>query len=240
MRESFERIEDGCSVQIEVEPNAYAYSQKYKWLLSVFVKFDPVHAAEDKIEEFLDTKESIITLLEHNDLSKYAGSRMIDGWSELYFYAKDPKSLTNKVQKFLTSLQYPYETNVVKDTKWDFYNNNLYPTELEWHYIRSEQIIQMLEEEGDELLVPRSVEHYVYFDTPSQKEKFIKLLPYNGFEYKDEIDLEDIDNGIALEKVHSLDKETVTLHVKDIYDKVTKEHGYYEGWSTVLADEANN
>ncbi|MBA1437949.1 MAG: DUF695 domain-containing protein [Epsilonproteobacteria bacterium] len=227
-KEKFERVEDGNKVKIEVVLNAYAYSQKYSWLLSIFVK-----------SEFFDTKESIVTLLELDEFSKYVGTRIVDGWSELYFYAQESKSLTKKIHPLLSSLQYPYETNVTKDNKWEFFHNYLYPSELEWHHIKSEHIITMLLEEGDDVTKERPVEHYVYFDTPTQKEKFMKQLPFEGFIFKDEIELEEFDNGIALEKIHAVDKHSVALHVEQIYEKVIQECGYYEGWSTVLADEAN-
>ena len=39
---------------------------------------------------------------------------------------------------------------------------------------------------------------------------------------------------MALIKKHSVVSEEVRKVVEDLYELVKKEHGYYEGWSTVL------
>ena len=209
--------------------------QKYSWLFSVFIKFDLEDETQEKYEEFLDTKASIIVTVEHNEDARYVGSRVVDGWTELYFYAKDSKSLNSKVSSILSSLEYAYEANVVKDPKWDFFNFNLYPSELEFHNIESLDIIEQLEEEGDKIEQQRSVEHYVFFDTPTQKERYIKELSLEGFEYKDDISSEEFDNGIALVKTHDVLPETLEKVVFEICESLKKDHGSYAGWSTTLA-----
>ncbi|MDH4944060.1 DUF695 domain-containing protein [Sulfurimonas sp. C5] len=235
MTEHYYKQEDTQKIATEVDLNAFAYSQKFSWLFSVFIKFDLEDKVQEKYEEFLDTKASIIQSIELDEAAKYVGSRVVDGWTELYFYARDSKALGSKVSSILTSLDYPYEANVVRDSKWDFYNYNLYPTELESHHIQSRHVLEMLIDEDDDLHVSRPVEHYVYFDTPTQKERFVQNLSLDGFEYKDEIDSEEFQNGIALVKTHDLLPETIDKVVEEVYESLQKDHGYYEGWSTTLA-----
>ncbi|MBD3797563.1 MAG: DUF695 domain-containing protein [Campylobacterales bacterium] len=235
MTQHYYKQDETNKIATEVDPNAYGYSQKYSWLFSVFIKFDLENKNHEKYEEFLDTKASIIQSIELNEAAKYVGSRVVDGWTELYFYAKDSKSLGNKVASILSSLEYPYEANVVKDAKWDFYNYNLFPTELEAHHIQSRQILQMLIDEDDDLSIARPVEHYMYFDTPTQKDRYVKNLSLEGFSYKDEIDSDEFENGIALTATHDLLPETIDAMVEKVYENLQKDHGHYEGWSTTLA-----
>ncbi|WP_428737633.1 DUF695 domain-containing protein [Sulfurimonas sp.] len=235
MTQNYYKQEDGQKIATEVDLNAYGYMQKYPWLFSVFIKFDLENKVQEKYEEFLETKASIILSIEHNEDAKYVGSRVLDGWSELYFYSQDSKSLSNKVTSILSSLEYLYEANVVKDNKWDFYNYNLYPSELELHLIQSQNIIDQLEEEGDKLELERPVEHYIHFDTPTQKERYINELSLGGFEYKDDIASADFDNGIALVKTHNVLPQTLEAQITLLCKSLEKDHGYYEGWSTTLA-----
>lgn len=235
MTEHYYKQEDGKKIATEVDLNAFAYSQRFSWLFSVFIKFDLEDKIQEKYEEFLDTKASVIQSIELDEAAKYVGSRVVDGWTELYFYAKDSKDLGNKVSSVLTSLEYPYEANVVKDSKWDFYNYNLYPTELESHHIQSRHVLEMLIDEDDDLSIARPVEHYVYFDTPTQKDRYVQNLSLEGFVYKDDIDSEDFQNGVALVKIHELLPETLDKVVEEVYESLKKDHGYYEGWSTTLA-----
>ena len=237
MREFFQRQEDDILVNIEVDMNAYAYSKKYSWLFSIFIKFEADSNNEEAYEEFLETKESLIIALEHDNKAKFVGLRVIEGWSEFYFYAESSKDLDNIVAKMLTPSNYMYESNVVKDTKWDFHHKNLSPTDLELAHIQSEKIIFLLEDEGDDLSVVRPVEHYVSFTTPTQKNRFVNTLEIEGLTIKDEIESDDFEHGIALVKEHAVDSESVESVVSEIFEAVKKEQGFYEGWSTVLASE---
>lgn len=234
MREIFTRVEDGDVVHIEVVMNAFAYIKRFSWLFSVFVKFDALDESSAGFEEFLETKESLIIALESNDTAKYVGMRVVDGWSELYFYSDESKELDVSVAKMLKSLHYKYESSVVKDAKWDFHYKNIFPSELELCHIESEKIIFLLKEEEDDLSIPREVEHYISFDTPTQKNRFINTLNLEGFSVKDEIDTEELANGIALVKTHAVSSEVVHEVVEELFSAVKKNQGFYEGWSTTL------
>lgn len=237
MREMFSREIDGDLIHIEADMNAFAYVKRFSWLLSVFVKFDALDESREGFEEFLESKESLIIALEHQDRAKYVGMRVVDGWSELYFYCDDSKELAQNVATILKSLPYQHESSVVKDAKWDFHYKNILPSELELIHIESEKIIFMLLEEEDDLSVARDVEHYVSFDTPTQKNRFLNTLDLEGFSFKDEIDSEEFANGIALVKHHCVSAEVVKEEVEKLYALIKKHQGYYEGWSTTLAVE---
>jgi len=237
MRDIFQREEDGSLVSIEVDLNAFAYSSNNPWLFSIFIKFDSSDEQMDGFEEFLETKESLIIALENEDKVKYVGSRIVDGWSEVYFYAEESKSLESTVAKILKPSNYAFESSVVRDTKWDFHHKNLRPSELEQCHIESEKIIFMLEEEEDDLEVVRPVEHYLSFEVPTQKNRFVNTLDLEGYTLKDEISSEEFEHGIAIVKEHNVTRQILKEEVTKIFEAVKKCQGYYEGWSTVLASE---
>ena len=237
MREYFTRIEDKSTVHIEIDVNAFGFSGENPWLFSVFIKFDGVDESRDGFEEFLETKESLIIALEHEDKAKYVGARNVDGWSELYFYSKNSKELEHIVQDILSQSIYAYESSAVKDAKWNFHHKNLKPSELEQCHIQSEKIIFMLKEEEDDLSISRLVEHYISFELPTQKNRFINTLNIEGYTLKDEISSEEFENGIALVKEHNVKSETLKLEIDTLFVEIKKCQGYYEGWSTTLAED---
>ncbi len=247
MREIFERkqsgashnkdcLEDGESTFYEVNMNADEFKDENPWLFSVFVKFDSSDETRDGFEEFLETKGSLIIALESEGKVHYVGSRVVDGWNELYFYSSDSKELNSMSTAILKESGYTYESNVVKDKKWKLYETQLFPTELEQHNIQTAKIVFLLEEEGDELSIPRDVEHYVSFEVPTQKNRFINTLNIDGFSLKDEISSEEFENGVALVKNHAVTYEEVTKVIAELFEFVKKEGGYYEGWSTALTN----
>jgi len=237
MREIFNRLEDNSQVAIEVNLDTQDSKEMNPWLFSVFVKYDSLDATKDGYEEFLETKESLIIALQHQDRAIYVGSRIVDGWSEFYFYAYDSKKLDSIVDKILNPSNYVYESNVVRDTKWGFYDSQLFPTELEFCHIQSAKIIFLLEEEDEDLGIVRDVEHYISFLTPTQKNRFVNTLDIEGFSFKDDISTEEFEHGVALVKNHAVTEEEVTKVVEELFAKVKAENGYYEGWSTTLVSE---
>jgi len=234
MREIFQRVEDKTVVYYEVEMDAGSFKKSNPWLLSVFIKFDSLDESQEGYEEFLETKESLIIALEHEQKVNYVGSRVLDGWSEFYFYASDAKELTSMASAIVTESGYVYESNVVKDKKWNLYETQLFPKELEQHNIQSSKIIFLLEEEGDILEKSRVVEHYISFETPTQKNRFLSTLNIEGFEFKDDLSSDEFAHGVALTKEHSVDYTSVTEVVAKLFEAVKSEKGYYEGWSTTL------
>ncbi|MEA1982375.1 MAG: DUF695 domain-containing protein [Campylobacterota bacterium] len=240
MREIFQRIEDNTPVSIEVDMTAFGFSSNNPWLFSIFIKFNGADEQIDGFEEFLETKEALIIALENENRVKYVGTRIVDGWSEVYFYAEDSKSLEAKVSQILKPSNYVYESSVVRDAKWDFHHKNLVPSELEECHIQSEKIIFMLEEEDDDLEAVRSVEHYLSFPLPTQKNRFLNTLELEGYTLKDEISSEEFENGVALVKEHDVTRETVTKEVTTLFEAVKLCQGFYEGWSTTLANESED
>lgn len=239
MREIFDRVEEFGIVKIEVETEADEQKKLYPWLFSIFIKVDIEDESSEGFENFLETKESLIIALEHQKKALYAGMRVVEGWSELYFYAKEAKNLDSVVLSMLRDNYYKYETSVVKDAKWDFYHKNLSPSELEFCNIESSKIIFLLQEEGDNLLAQREVEHYLSFDTSTQKDRFLEKALDCGYKFKDEISSEEFEHGVAISREHSVDQASVDSVVKELYELAKKEHGYYEGWSTVLVSSVD-
>ncbi len=237
MREVFKRVEDNSEISIEVNIDAIDVKEMNPWLLSVFIKFECLDETQDGFEEFLETKEALIIALEHQDRALYVGSRVVDGWSEFYFYSYDSKRLDAIVKKILTPSEYVYESNIVRDTKWGFYETQLFPTELEFCHIQSAKIIFLLQEEDEDLTESRDVEHYVSFETPTQKNRFINTLDIDGFSFKDEISSEEFEHGVALVKNHVVTEAEVKKVVDELFVKIKENHGYYEGWSTILVNK---
>jgi len=237
MREIFKRIDGDTVYNIEVDVDAGEFKGDSPWLFSVFVKYDGVNDSSDAYEEFLETKESLIIATEYEDKAKYLGSRVVDGWSEFYFCASSSKDLNSMVPAILKDTGYVYESNIIKDKKWNFYETQLFPTELELVHIQSAKIIFLLEEEEEDLSIPRDVEHYISFETPTQKNRFLNTLDIEGFSLKDDISSEEFEHGVALVKNHSVDEAEVTQIVDELFKKVKKEQGYYEGWSTTLVSQ---
>lgn len=234
MREQFKSNEDNISIEVELEIDEM--EKEFPWLFSLFIKFDLEKESLEKIDEFYEMKESIILIQEKNSLVKYVGQRSIDGWVELYFYALNSKNLLEPIKSYLIESKLIFENGVVRDTKWDFYTANLMPNELEYCFMESQKIVDILEEEGDNIKEPREVEHYAMFETDSQKQRFVESMEEKGYKFKDDISTDECEHGVALVKEHNLEEETIRETIKELYEAAKIEHAYYELWSTTLVE----
>jgi len=220
------------NIFIEVNLGDIRFEKDYEYLVSVFVKFDAMHEDINDVEEFLEFKETLIDSLKPD--AEYIGMRIVDGWSEFYFYTKDSKGIEQKVSKIFSGSGYVYETSIVRDAKWDFYYKNLFPNDLEMYLIYSKKIVLQMMGEGDTLATPREVEHYVSFDTASQKKRFLENIKEIGFEYKDDIDNKELAHAVAVTKEHALDQDSLRKNIQLLLDLVKKDHGKYELWSSTV------
>jgi len=220
-------------VFIEVNLGDIRNDGELEYLLSVFVKFNALHEDIETVEEFLEFKQKLIEELE--DKAIYIGMRVVDGWSEFYFYTKESKGLEKIVSTVFSGSGYVYEASITKDNKWDFYYKNLFPSDLEMYLIYSKKIVLQMMAEGDNLAKPREVEHYISFDTASQKDKFLEDVKNLGFEFKDEVDNKELAHAIAIVKEHSLDQDTLKYIISSVLEYVKKYHGRYELWSSIIA-----
>jgi hypothetical protein len=224
MIENYVNTTEDFSVEVELEIDEDV--QTYPWLFSLFI--------EKEIDN--DIKNEIIEIVEKKPFVKYVGMRFIDGWSELYFYSLNSKNIQKEIHPYLQSKSYNFESGVVKDAKWEFYQGNLEPNELEFLMIESQKIVDMLANEGDDITKEREVEHYVMFETQTQMQRFVKNSEALGFVLKDEISNDECEYGVALVKVHNLEYKTLIDTIDELSSFAKKEHGFYELWSTTLVE----
>ncbi len=203
------------------------------WLLWLFVKVsDPLDA------EFITFRDDLIQTLNTEIDAQYVGTIAKEGWCELYFYASSSKkfeNLTSDVMGRHTS--YPYERGSFRDTKWEMYQERLYPEPFTLITIQSRHTLEALVEAGDDVNQAREVEHYFFFQTPTALERFGALMENHGFSVKEKMndDESDYSYGVTLAKIEPITDEQVEETTSMLYESVLQEHGNYEGWSTVLA-----
>lgn len=225
MIEKYINIDEDFNIEVELDIDEDV--QTYPWLFSLFIGSE----ISDEI------KSEIIEIVEKKPFIKYVGMRLIDGWSELYFYSLNSKNIQDEIHSYLQQNSFKFESGVVKDTKWEFYQGNLQPSELEFFMIESQKIVAMLKEEGDDITKEREIEHYVMFDTQTQMQRFVENVKTIGFEFKDEISSDECEYGVAVIKTHNLLYKTLYENIQELNELASKEHGYYELWSTTLVEE---
>jgi hypothetical protein len=214
-------------------------------LLWVFVKLAAPDADGLATSEEMPTltaiREALSAAFEKELKTVFSGSRISDGWFELYFYARNGKGLIQTAGEVMEGFPgYSFDTGSSRDEKWTHYHETLYPETEMLHQIQSRHIIEELRGAGDRLERERDVEHYLFFQVPGQRDRAMQRLEASGCRAGGLIEQEgEYACGAVAVCAHAVDEERVAEWVRLMLEVVAEEHGYYEGWSTTLADEVD-
>jgi len=234
MIEFYELLDDEnvpyrCDIELDLIEEAP--QEERPWLLWLFVKADIV---TETLEAFsTDLMATLNTSLD----AVFAGRVMKEGWAEFYFYAPQSKRFENISSEVMNRHGgFVYERGSSKDTKWEMYSDNLYPDAYGLLSIQNRHTIDALVEAGDDLTLPREVEHYLFFQTKSSMERSVAQLASHGYTVKEYVtdDESDYAYGVVLLKTEAITPDVVEETTTLLYESAIQEHGLYEGWSTVL------
>jgi regulator of RNase E activity RraB len=212
-------------------------------LLWVFVKMqtpdDSGLCSAGECELLQQLRDNVAALLQKQLDARFSGSRMSEGWFELYFYARSGKKLIAATGEAMQDFPgYTFDTGSSRDEEWSHYENELYPDTVMLHQIQNRHIIDELLEAGDDITVPREVEHYLFFQLPAQQQRAVERLEMLGYRAAGFVEQEgDYCHGAIVSKVQPVDEKTMTETVSELLDAASAEHGHYEGWSTAAARE---
>lgn len=240
MIEFYEFIEDEstpCRCDVELDWIEDAPQSDRPWLLWLFIK-----SAEPLSEAFALFSRELKFSLKKNMDAVFAGSIIKEGWVEFYFYAPESKRFENLSSEVMNVHGgFPYERGSSKDPKWEMYREHLFPDAYALIRIQNRHTINALIEAGDDLVVEREVEHYLFFQTKSSLERAVEFLNSHGFMLKEQVqdDENDYAYGAILIKNESITIEQVEESTSLLFETAMQEHGHYEGWSTVLAEDNN-
>jgi len=239
MIEYYITTSDESSVKTELEMDYLdgAPQQERPWLLWAFLKMNDVDDNGFPTEDELQNVSGVVNTLKEtlsNEVDAISvGQKYEDGWLELYFYAPSAKKFQSIVSKVLGS-NFITDTGSTKDAKWEHYLYTLYPSALMLQQVQSRHIIDELKEEGDDLTLPREVEHYMGFLTESQAKRVAEELYLHGFKEKEVSynSSEEYGNTLIMTQEHAIDSELLEELAFLLITTAEKEHGIYAGWST--------
>ncbi len=236
--------EEGLAVRTETDLSLFdeAPQPKRPAMAWVFIKLQSRDengwCLEHEGDLLFQLQSDLNTVLKDKLNALNSGIRMQDGWLELFYYLPSAKKFDNIVRELFTGYKgYAYETGSSRDENWQHFINDIYPSPLMEQQITSRHIISELEEEGDDLECEREVEHYIFAQTPGQRDRLVEILAKQGFDFKENVETDsDFAHGAIVIKVHDVTEATLMKETTVLFEAVNEENGIYEGWSTVLTD----
>ncbi len=114
------------------------------------------------------------------------------------------------------------------DRGWSYYQELLLPDAERRQWIDDRRLVQVLQEQGDRLHVPRRVDHWAVFPSQEARDAFIAAVRPHGFDA--EIEAEQVrvwrTDPIELDHIHDV--------VMLVLDAAEAAGGDYDGWETSI------
>jgi len=196
-----------------------------------------IYAIEDKIFRPLESNKDILVAV--------LTARGEVTW---YFYSQAPEHLQERLSASWDSeFGYSYQVECSEDKQWNFFLKGLYPNIYEKQTIYNREILSACEKHGDQVEVPRPIEHWLYFDTEQDMLNAIEKAAALGFTVIDSEKVEAEEEAKDLEDLGYrliLSKENTPVQIDgdtwDLIDIALDTHGGYDGWETILVKEKSN
>jgi regulator of RNase E activity RraB len=158
------------------------------------------------------------------------------GKRDFYFYSKDDKFGWDDLSDFFNMYpSYKFAVGAREEKNWSTYDDFLYPSSPEeYQYILNQQIVGKLSAEGDSLLDPRNVDHWIYFDEKAKADLFQQEIIAEGFSVeKSEIANEESGKvRLVASRIDRVDFPNINDVVQYLIAVAKKFEGQYDGWET--------
>ena len=192
---------------------------------------ETLYQIEDLLDSIIKEKEGIL-----------AGFLRWDKRLSIFAYVEDEKGYE---EAFTVALKeqfpdYEYKFWVDEDKEWETYFNALYPDKYNYQGILNNKLIYQIQMDGD-TMVPRVLEHCLYFKTQKARKEFLEKVETEGFRRIDERADEVVDetNEYPYQIVVGREDDfrnanSVTWYLMESAEEL---EGYYDGWGCVTVKE---
>ncbi len=238
--ESYMKPIDNKAAIVAFNASAGDYAPDTEYMYVAFVKIRLKHPKKDGLvtQEESDDIGFIEDRIELESLryrvGKYIGRIISDGHVTFIYYLKLDFEWENVVKDAMSYFEnYSFEFGSRIDSQWDVYQKLLFPTLKQWQIISNHHACNQLKEQGDNLQIPRAIEHKAYFKTTDARDLFLHEIESQGFKLQKEIKNQSV-NGVVFYRIDSpfyYDIDELTLQLIDLSNLFD---GEYDGWECSL------
>ena len=123
-------------------------------------------------ERLLAIEDALVPALTH-DTCMFVGRCTTGGQRDFFFYMDNAKGVEEKVESVMAAFEeYAWDMGLVEEPGWDTYLEFLYPDEQGMDTIWNNRVRRQLQENGDDMSVPRQIDHWLYFPSEQDRQAF--------------------------------------------------------------------
>lgn len=181
----------------------------------------------DEFDDLVAVEQSLETNL--IDGAIYAGRCTTAGYRDFYFYVADVEAFFASGETAMAGHPaYAYSTGHRADPEWTVYREFLLPGPRDMQRIHNRRVVALLEEHGDRLDLPRSIDHRAYMPTQASADALQASLFEQGFSV--EVCHGDGSGDVTLDFKRVDAPSEIERVVMPVFDLVRSMGGAYDGW----------
>ena len=169
-------------------------------------------------------------------IGKYVGRVISNGYVTFLYYLQFTYNWQDFLEFALDEFShYEISSGFQDDGEWNYYQKLLYPTSKEWQIIQNHKVCDAMRMKGDNLHLPRAIEHKLFFaENSDSSHVLLEKLESEGFKIQNEIENDEGVKGVSFYRIdkpfyHDIDE--LTLYLIDLLEA----HGAsYDGWETSI------
>lgn len=198
-------------------------------------------SSDREYDTLIQIEDSLVGSLKDKHHIIYVGRLTSNGTRDFYFYTSDTVLIEKTISESLVRFpNYEYDFALKDDKDWRYYLEFIYPNPRQLQSILNRRVIDNLEKNGDRLTQPREVNHWIFFKTTEEREKYIEKVKEKGFKIEDighEDRSKEFKYKLRISRVDNVKHGDVDDYVLYLCELADELGGDYDGWETSVEVE---
>ena len=237
----FTTVDDApASIALDIAIGEHAPISERSNLLAVLIYMNEPgeHGLGDGVdpEALRHVEQQVVHAYEQELDVLFVGRVRSQGVWQLYFYGIEDDELEQRAAQLLSGFSgWTQELHIKHDPEWELYFQLLFPDRERLQWIQDRKVCEALAEQGDPLVLPRRVDHFAYFATSADRQRFIDASDKEHFEVEEVgFDPEEAELAytVQLHRTESVELEAIHEVVMGLLISATEHDGLYDGWET--------
>ncbi|MGH8082478.1 MAG: DUF695 domain-containing protein [Lysobacter sp.] len=204
-------------------------------------------SSQDEYPTLIEIENHLKAVLE-NSGTLYIGRCTYNGLREFHFRLEDAIDWPRRAAQALTTFQdYLHQTLSRDDPEWSVYFDFLHPSPEDNERISNRQVCDRMADQGDPLIEPRDIDHWIYFDAATSRDAFITQVAALGFAVRELLERDEHRDqcGVRLYRSDIPSADRINDITLPLFRAALEHAGDYDGWECEVrrpagsADESN-
>jgi uncharacterized protein (TIGR01619 family) len=190
-------------------------------------------SGSEEFDALLAVEDALTAALHNSDETLYVGRNTSAGYRDFYYYTTANSDFEGKAATAMRAYpEYSFQTGRRSDPEWEVYWTFLYPSEEDQQRIANRDLLDTLISNGDNVAVPRQIDHFCIFPDPNRATAFRLAVQEQGFEVAN---IGEMESGGLYVEYHRVDRPDDMTETAITLFRLTREHdGDYDGWACAV------